>query len=81
MYLEANTKSNEIGGFDGKCCRCLVISRALGPDNDCPSFTIPSHEYIRLILGNVYLFSGRRFFCKTSKIIITLYMAQSLFIL
>ena len=61
LILEANTKSNEIGGFDCKCCRCLIISRALGPDNGRPSFTIPSHEYIRLILGNVYLFSVNSF--------------------
>lgn len=58
MYLETDTKSNEMGRFYCKCGRFLIINRAHGPDKGCFSFPISSHEYIRLIFRNVHLFSA-----------------------
>lgn len=57
MNLEADTKDNNMGGFNFESCRLCVVLGALGPNNGSPASPISSQEDIRLVLWYVNLLS------------------------
>lgn len=56
VNLKANSKSNEIGGFNFEGGRIYIVRRALRPNYGSSSSSIPSHEYVTLSLWNVHFF-------------------------
>lgn len=57
MHLEADTKGNEVGSFNGECSRVLIVSSTLRPNNGRFPLSISSHEYVGLVLWYVHLLS------------------------